>query len=423
MKFIYKAATFDGKLQSGAIEAEDEKCAANLLQHRGLVPLEIVPAAAESGASISRVLPIRPGKSFLSRSSSPDWSLSLRRKVRSNDLIMFADHLSTMLSSGVNLNRSLMILSDLSENRHFSRVIQDIQKKIRQGSFLWQALKAHSDVFPPVFINMIRAGEAGGILDVVLNRLSQYMTGIQQLKEYLVSSMIYPVILGVTAFASILVMLLIVVPRFAEIFTDMGVDLPLATQVMLVCGHFLQNYWWLIVLVPVAGFFLFKYLVSKHAGRQRWDRFKLGLPLLGTILLKIEIARFTKTLGALLNSGISILSALNIVREILTNQILRDSLDLVYNDLKQGWMLSASLEKNQVFPQLAVNMLAVGEESGRMPEMLEKLGDMYDKDLKRAIKSFTSLFEPMVILVMGLVIGAMVVSMLLAIFSLNELGI
>ncbi len=423
MKFIYKAATFDGKLQSGPIEAEDEKGAANLLQDRGLVPLEIVPAAAESGASISRDLPIRPGKSFFSRSSYPDWSLPLRKKIRSNDLIMFADHLSTMLSSGVNLNRSLMILSDLSENRHFSRVIQDIQNKIRQGSFLWQALKAYPDVFPPVFINMVRAGEAGGILDVVLNRLSQYMTGIQQLKEYLVSSMIYPVILGLTAFASILVMLLIVVPRFAEIFTDMGVDLPLATQMMLVCGHFLQNYWWLIVLVPAAGFFLFKYLVSKQGGRQRWDRFKLGLPLLGPILLKIEIARFTKTLGALLNSGISILSALNIVKEILTNQILRDSLDLVYNDLKQGWMLSASLEKNQVFPQLAVNMLGVGEESGRMPEMLEKLGDMYDKDLKTAIKSFTSLFEPMVILVMGLVIGAMVVSMLLAIFSLNELGI
>lgn len=423
MHFRYKAATLQGKLKNGTIEAASENKAVEFLQAQGLIPLKIVHAGAGSDLISDRDLPGGEARALPGKSFSLDLSTRFRKNVRSSDLIMFADHLSTMLSSGVNLNKSLMILSDLAENKHFSRIILDIHDKIRQGSFMWQALKTHPGVFPPVFVNMVRAGEAGGILDVVLGRLAQYMKGIQELKEYLVSSMVYPVILGLTAFASILVMLMVVVPRFAEIFSDMGIDLPLATQVMLTSGNFLQNYWWMIVVAAGAGFFSFKSFLSRPGGRQWWDRFKLKMPLIGSILLKIEIARFTKTLGALLKSGISILAALNIVKEILVNHTLRDSLDLVYNDLKQGRMLSASLEKNRVFPSLAVNMLAVGEESGSMPEMLEKVGDMYDKDLKAAIKSFTSLFEPLVILVMGVVIGAMVVSMLLAIFSLNELGI
>jgi len=214
-----------------------------------------------------------------------------------------------------------------------------------------------------------------------------------------------------------------VIPRFADIFVDMGIEMPQATRVMLWCGNFIVHYWWAIGLGAVICLLLLKYLKSTSRGRLFWDRLRMRLPLLGPIFLKLELARFSRTLGTLLNSGVSILAAMNIVSGVVGNTVLKNRLAVVYDDLKQGRMLSGSLEQHGIFPPLAVNMLRVGEESGEMAVMLEKVGDMYDRDLRRAIKSFTSIFEPAVILVMGLVIGVMVVSMLMAVFSLNEMGI
>ena len=425
MEFIYKAATYEGKVRHGKILARDEKSAVAKIQAQGLVPLSVFLPGSDvretrAPESASPDVGSEVKKAF---SRLADFKPVLGRRVKTRDLIMFAEHLSTMLKAGITLNKCLIILADLTENKAFARIILDVHNQIREGSSLYQALEKHPDVFPAVFISMVRAGETGGVLDLVLKRVSEFLEEIQKLKDYLVSSMIYPAILGLTAFVSLLIMLIVVVPRFAEIFTDMGVDLPLATSLMLMAGNFLQSNWWILLIIAGAGFFLFKYLIHTPKGRHWWDRFKLGLPVIGPILIKIEIARFSKTLGTLLSSGVSILAAMNIVKGVVVNTSLKMSLDKVYDELKQGRMLSGSLERHKVFPSLAVNMLGVGEESGNMPEMLEKVGEMYDKDLKVAIKAFTSLFEPMVILVMGLVIGAMVVSMLLAIFSLNELGI
>jgi len=425
MEFEYKATTFEGKVRQGKIIARDEKSAVAKIHAQGLIPLSVFLPG--SGAKTSRTpkLSAPAGGSDLKKAFSrlAAFKLGLGRKVKTKDLIMFSEHLSTMLKAGITLNKCMVILADLTENKTFAKIIKDVHNQIREGSSLYQALEKHPAVFPGVFVNMVRAGESGGVLDLVLKRVSEFLTEIQELKDYLVSSMIYPAILGFTAVGSILVMLIVVVPRFAEIFSDMGVELPMATAVMLAAGNFLQAYWWVLIAFAGLCFFMFRYFISTPGGRDWWDRFKLGIPLVGPILLKVEIARFSKTLGTLLASGVSILAAMNIVKGVVVNSSLKMSLDQVYDDLKQGRMLSGSLERHRVFPSLAVNMLGVGEESGNMPEMLEKVGDMYDKDLKGAIKSFTSLFEPMVILVMGLVIGAMVVSMLLAIFSLNELGI
>lgn len=424
MEFQYKATTFEGKVKEGKISARDEKSAVARIHAQGLIPLSVYLPGEEKKAKVPRLN--APGqvrdlkKAF---SGLAALKLSLGKKVKTKDLIMFSEHLSTMLKAGITLNKCLTILADLTENKAFARIIREVHDQIREGSTLHQALEKHPAVFPGVFVNMVRAGESGGVLDVVLQRISEFLTEIQELKDYLVSSMIYPAILGFTAIASILIMLIIVVPRFAVIFSDMGIDLPMATQVMLTIGNFLQAWWWALIIGAGLVFFIFRYYISTPGGRDWWDRFKLSMPLIGPILLKVEIARFSKTLGTLLNSGVSILAAMHIVKGVVVNNSLKLMLDQVYNDLKQGRMLSSSLDQHRVFPSLAVNMLGVGEESGNMPEMLEKVGDMYDKDLKAAIKSFTALFEPMVILVMGLVIGVMVVSMLLAIFSLNELGI
>ncbi|WP_291323177.1 type II secretion system F family protein [Desulfonatronospira sp.] len=425
MEFQYKAATHEGKVRHGKVIAESHKKAVARLQAQGLIPLSVSTLgqadAWRSDAAENLYDTDTAVKNPFSRLAA--LKLSIRRRVRTKDLIMFSEHLATMLKAGITLNKCLSILHDLTENKAFATVISDVHNHIREGSTLHQALAKHPDVFPVVFINMVRAGETGGVLDVVLDRVAEFLSEIQELKDYLVSSMIYPAILGLTAIASILVMLTVVIPRFADIFEDMGVDLPTATSIMLVAGDFLQNHWWLLFLIVAGSLILFKYVISTPGGREWWDRFKLGMPMIGPIILKIEIARFSKTLGTLLNSGVSILAAMNIVKGVISNNTLKSSLTLVYEDLKQGRMLSVSLENHKVFPSLAVNMLGVGEESGNMPAMLEKVGDMYDKDLKAAIKSFTSLFEPLIILVMGLVIGAMVVSMLLAVFTLNELGI
>ena len=429
LEYAYKAVTQEGKVHEGTQKGESEESVAVKLQGQGLIPLHILPASQGLGKERNRKTfridgqrtGTSTGQSFWQRLSHT--SLRFQSKASNKDLILFAEHLSIMLHSGITLNKSLALLTELTENKNFSRVIQDVHSQIREGSALWQSLGRYPKIFPVVFVNMVKSGEAGGVLDVVLERVAAYLGSVQELKEYLLSAMIYPAILGLTALGSIAVMLTVVIPRFAEIFSGMGVSLPLSTQVMLSGGTFLQQNWWLILLVLAGGLIGLRGFLKSSTGRRKWDKFKLTLPFLGSIFQKIEIARFSKTLGTLLRSGVSILAAMNIVRGVVVNSVLQEALEEVYQDLKQGRMLSVSLENRKVFPTLAVSMLSVGEEAGNLAEMLEKVGDMYDKDLKSAIKSFTSVFEPAVILVMGLIVGAMVVSMLMAIFSVNQIGL
>lgn len=430
IEYSYKAVTTDGKLTQGVIKAVSEQAAALALQRQNLVVLRITSDNGKSGAvsgmpsgRLQKGIKPQSRRQIDSRPKKRGLSLpGASGRPGSKDLIMFAENLSILLKAGIPLSRALGVLTDLMEKRRFREVVADVSNRIREGSALWQALQHHSAVFPPVFVNMVRAGESAGVLDVVLARLAEYQTGIQELKEYLVSSMVYPSILGLTAAGSIVIMLTLVVPKFAEIFSDIGVELPMATQIMLGAGQFLQSYWLVLTGLVAVCIMGFRATVRMPRGRLAWDRFKLGMPLLGSLFHKIEVARFSRTLGTLLASGLSILGAMNIVKGVVQNQILRDSIEQVYDDLKQGRMLSTSMEQRKVFPPLAVHMLGVGEETGALDTMLNKVGEMYDKDLKRTIKSFTSLFEPLVILVMGLVIGAMVVSMLLAIFSINEVA-
>ncbi len=419
IEYAYKALTSDGKMLNGSMSADDEQSVALLLQRQGLVPLRIWASNGTSGSE-----PTGEGRQriFFRGLMGKGFLPAMQGRPGSKELIMFAENLSVLLRAGIPLNKSLSVLTELVEKRRFQEIIGNVSDRIREGSSLWQALQAQEGAFPEVFINMVKAGEAGGVLDVVLERVAEYLTGVQELKDYLISAMIYPVILGVTALGSIVVMLTVVMPRFAQIFADLGVAMPLATQVLLACGTFFQEYWFLLLLGAACAALALRALVRSESGGQRWDAIKLRLPMIGSIHKKIEISRFARTLGTLLGSGVSILSAMNIVQGVLMNRVLRSSMKEVYNDLKQGRMLSAALQRSEVVPPLAVHLLGVGEETGNMEDMLRKLAEIYDKDLRSAIKAFTSVFEPVVILTMGLVIGMMVVSMLLAIFSVNELA-
>ena len=334
----------------------------------------------------------------------------------------FAEDLGLLLKAGVPLNRALVILVELVEKPLFSRVMESLREQVKEGSTFWEALRSHPQIFPPVFIGMVRAGESGGILDAALGRLALYLNGIRELKEFLIGAMIYPMILTLTTGASIILLLAFVLPKFAAIFADMGVALPTATRLMLSCGNFMQNWWWALGLGVLAVIWGYRQFYRSSQGRLLIDRFKLRLPLFGSIFIKVDLARFFRTLGAMLASGVPILEALHVVGGVINNQILEQKVAHLQDELRQGAIISQVLAADPVFPSLAVHMIGVGEETGNLDEMLEKLAEMYDRELKVTIKALTSLFEPLVILFMGLVIGAIVVSMLMAIFSVNELG-
>lgn len=423
--YYYKAVMASGEIVTGEIAATSSSIAASLLQQRSLTPLRIHDlneSTAHEKPKQHTVVGKRKSTSFIINSDINKVLKINKRSASTRDLVMFSQDLSALLEAGVPLPRSLKIVAELIEKKRFEAVVLDLHEQIKEGSTFWNALEKHPSVFAPVFVNMVKAGEAGGVLDTVLARLGTYLDGVQELKEYFFSAMMYPMFLLITAAGSVAVLLAVVVPKFAVIFSDMGIALPLSTQIMLVVGTFLQSYWWLVIIGMTLVFFLYRFYASTTAGRYSIDRFKLRIPVLGTLFKKIEISRFCRTFGTLLNSGVPILSSLQMVRGVLSNVVLNASVENVYQQLKQGGVLSESLSQTGHFPTMAVQMIGIGEETGRMDAMLMRVADMYDREIKVNIKAFTSLFEPLIILLMGLVIGAMVISMLLAIFSVNDLG-
>ena len=427
-EYSYKATNAGGEISSGQLSAEDERQAASILQRQGLIPLRIVAGTTPDSSSAASGVPFKTrrqpvkssGKSLPTLSGWYDKMPWRRPGVK--DLAGFAEDLGLLLKAGVPLNRALVILVELIEKPLFSRVMENLREQVKEGSTFWGALRSHPRIFPPVFVGMVRAGESGGILDASLARLALYLNGIRELQDFLIGAMIYPLILTMTTGASIILLLAFVLPKFAAIFADMGVALPTATRLMLTCGNFMQEWWWALGLGVMVTVWGYRRFYRSRSGRLLIDRLSLRLPLFGGLLIKMDLARFFRTLGAMLASGVPILEALQVVGGVINNRILEQKVAHLQGELRQGAVISQVLAADPVFPSMAVHMIGVGEETGHLDEMLEKLAGMYDRELKVTIKALTSLFEPLVILFMGLVIGAIVISMLMAIFSVNELG-
>ena len=392
--FSYRATTMEGAIVEGAIEAADEKSAIERLKNSGIIPLKV--AAPEEG--IKKRITLRSSKT---------------------DLLTLTTELSSLLSAGLPLDRSLNILSEISESKEMKNIIQSILKSIREGSSFSDALQRHPKVFPRLYINMIRAGEAGGVLDVVLDKLNEFLESSKELKEHVLSVMIYPIILLFTSGISIIILLTYVLPKFSVIFAELGSSLPLPTQVLLKFSNALKSYWWIVLSVMIAGWIIFKNYIKSDTGRYNWDAFKLKL--MGEVIRKLETARFCRTLGTLLRSGVPLLQALNNARDVINNQVIASAIDAVSAGAKEGKGIAVPLSSANVFPPLALSMIKVGEETGQLDNMLMKVASTYEKSLNVAIKRFVSLLEPAMILSMGLIIGFIVVSMLMAIFSITEL--
>jgi general secretion pathway protein F len=392
--FSYRATTIEGAIVEGVVEAVDESSALARLKNSGYIPLKIAA----------------PREGFRKR-------ISLRSSK--SDLLTFTTELSSLLGAGLPLDRSLNILSDISESSEMKNVVQSILKSIREGSSFSDALQKHPRVFPRLYINMIRAGEAGGVLDVVLDKLNDFLESSKALKDHVVSVMIYPAILMVTSGLSIIVLLTFVLPKFSVIFDELGGALPLPTQILLTFSNSLKSYWWIFLASAILGWIVFKNYTKTDTGRYKWDAFKLRLA--GDVIRKLETARFCRTLGTLLKSGVPLLQSLNNAKDVINNQVISFAIDKVSAGAKEGKGIAGPLSDTKVFPPLALSMIKVGEETGQLDTMLLKVANTYEKSLNVAIKRFTSLLEPVMILTMGLIIAFIIISILMAIFSIIEL--
>lgn len=396
--YTYTAADEAGRRVSGRLEAKDETAAVVHLQTQRLFPLEVQEA----------------------REAAPGWRVVLSR-ISSRELQTFTQQLATLLASGVELDRALSIQVELTHNQSLRRVIAQVRESVQGGSSLAEALARHPRVFSRLYVSMVSAGEAGGVLEQLLGRLATFLAGVQELKDYLVTSLIYPVFLAVVGTTTVVLLLVFVLPQFTTIFQAMGGTLPLPTQILLALSGFLATYWWLVGGGLAAVMLGVRQFVTTPQGRLAWDRFKLRLPLVGGLLQKTEVARWARTLGTLVESGIPFFQAIRIVKETVGNLVITRAMDQVAEGVRKGAGIGTPLRESGVFPPLAIHMISVGEESGRLEEMLLHVAEAYDAEVRTGVKRLISLLEPIMIVVMGVIVGLVVISILLAIFSINDL--
>lgn len=403
--FQYRAADQAGKVVEGVMEADAERSVVVRLREMGCVPLRIaVPSERALGAP---------------RQQLP---LFTKRKVNQQQLLQFTRELGALLAAGLPLDRSLSILGGLVEGGELSKVVRSLVEAVRAGKSLAVSMGEHPEVFPKIYVNMIRAGEAGGILESVLRYLTEYMESTLALKEDIKSALIYPLILATAAGISLIVLFVFVIPKFAAIFRDNGKALPWITKVVIGFSQFLADYGWISLVVLCAAVIGALFYVRSAEGRSEWDRLSLRSPLIGDLLRKFETARFSRTLAALLKGGVPLLEALGTVQGVVGNRLLARAISQVQARVREGKGMARPLGDSGLFPPLALNMIAVGEETGKLESMLAEVAGYYDQEVKRSTKRMMALLEPALILAMGLIIGIVVISMLLAIFSINDLS-
>jgi type II secretory pathway component PulF len=385
------------------MEAADDGTVSLKLQEMGLIPIRI-------GSSKSQ--------SIFAREIEWPWK---RKKARRKDLLIFTQELHTLVKAGFPLDRSLAVLGQLAESPAMAEIVQDMLKEVKGGKSFSEALAKYPETFPKVYVNMVKAGEAGGVLEEILGRLALYLTTSEDLKSYIVGAMIYPALLSVVALASVTILTLFVVPKFTAIFSDMGVPLPLPMTILDGLSRFVSGYWWFVLaVILVLGFYIKRFRESEE-GRLKWDRKMLQIPLVGAVLRKIEVARFSRTMGTLLHGGVPLLQSMTIVRDVIGNHSIAKAIEPIRNGIKKGEGITQPMKQSGVFPLLAIHLIEVGEESGKLDSMLIQVAEAYDTEVRNGIKNLIAFFEPALILLMGIIIGTIVVSMLMAIFSINDI--
>jgi type II secretion system protein F len=404
--YYYKATDQNGKYVEGDISAPDYRGAVQKIRKLNYFPVKVSEEKKSSKLSAGM------------RLSLPIWGSPIPIK----ELMTLTQQLATLVNAGLTLDDSLSTLIKLAETGNIKSILSGIRKKVHGGSSFADALAEHPKVFSKLYVNMIRAGEAGGILGETLSRLAMFMEKSVELKNSIRSAMVYPAILTFVGGTAVITLITFVIPQFSKLFEEMGAALPLPTQIMLGISSAIINYWPALILGILGFISALTFYIGTNKGRLRWDEILLKLPLFGPLIRKIEVSRFSLTMATLLKSGVPILQAMGIVQSIMINRVIADSVTNLKQALKRGKGLSGPLEEAGIFPPMAVHMITVGETSGSLDEMLTKVSKTYDKEVEQSIKQVISLIEPMMILLMALIIGFIVISMLLAIFSANDIS-
>ncbi|MBM3754328.1 MAG: type II secretion system F family protein [Acidobacteria bacterium] len=399
--FYFKAVTPEGKVRTGTLNGENDKEIARELRKQGLTPV-YVGLEAQKGLEFKM----------------PDFGGS-----RKKDVLFFTTELTTLLNSGITVDRALQISTELTEKPQFRMVVLDVLRVLKGGRSLADSLATHPEYFGDLYVNMVRAGEASGSLGVIFERLAEFEKTRDELRSYIISSMVYPALLSLVGVGSVFVLMNFVVPRFAQVFEQGNIPMPLPTKMMIEASHATQTYGPFLIGALIVGAVAFQAYIRTREGRLWWDGSRLKIPLLGDALRKAETARFARAMGTLIANSVPLVQSLGIAGAILNNRRMAGALEAVSMGVKRGEGISTPLRKTNMFPPLAAHLLSVGEETGKLDTMFLRMADVYEADTKAAIRRFTSLFEPLIILIMGVIIGALVISLLLAISSINEVAV
>jgi general secretion pathway protein F len=399
--FYFKAVASDGKVRTGTLVGETPKTIARELARQGLTPVYV--GAEEQKSGLNFQLPAFNGG---------------KRK----DVLFFTQELTTLLNSGIPLDKALSIAAEITERPLFKEIILDILRMLKGGKAFADCLVAHPGHFSELYINMVRAGEASGALGPVFERLSEFERTRDELRSYIIGSMVYPALLTLVGLGSMFILMYFVVPKFAQIFVEAHLQMPLPTKIMIETSNIVRAYGLILIGLLIVGAIGGTAYIRTPEGRLWWDRIRLKFPVLGIALRKAETARFARAMGTLVANNVPLVQSIGIAAKILNNKMIAGTLDSVAQGVKRGEGISGPLRKTGQFPPLAAHLLTVGEETGKLDVMFHRMADIYEVETRDAIKKFTALFEPVIILVMGIMIGTLILSMLLAIASINDVA-
>ncbi|HEY7667559.1 MAG TPA: type II secretion system F family protein [Actinomycetota bacterium] len=397
--YQYKVRDRSGNLVSGTLVADNERLVLDRLREMGYTPLEV--GKEKKGLNIE--INVRPAK------------------VKLKELSVFSRQFATMVNSGLPILRGLAILAEQTDSKELARVLEAVRNDVEQGASLSAAMAKHPKVFNDLYIAMIKSGETGGVLDDVLLRLASLLEREVHLRQKIKSAMTYPIAVVALVVLIMSAMLLFVVPQFKNIYAQLGGTLPLPTRVLLMMSEMMKKYWYVFILLAVAARFFFNRYKRTANGREVVDRLKLKVPVFGSLFHKTALSRFSSTLGMLLRSGVPILQALDIVTDTVNNRVIAKAVADVQNSVREGESIAKPLSKHAIFPPMVVQMLAVGEETGQIDTMLDKVANFYDNEVEASVDALTSLIEPLLIAIIGGAVGAAVIALYMPMFNIIKL--
>jgi general secretion pathway protein F len=406
--YAYKGLSPQGRAVSGIIDADTPKAARIKLRRDGVFPTDLVEEQRKK----------------LQAAAAEASSFTFTRffeRIAPQDLALLTRQLSTLIGAGLPLVECLSALIEQVETARIKRTLSHIREQVTEGMSLADALKGHPRIFNDLYVNMVRAGEASGALDVVLLRLADYTESYAALRDKVRSALTYPTLMAISSSAILFFLLSYVVPKVTKIFAENQASLPVMTVILLAVSGFLQDYWWLVLGIVITVVISIRVSTRTPAGRLRFDRAVLRIPYVGKLLKKVALARFARTLSTLLTSGIALLQALDIVKHVVSNTVLSRAIEEARSSIREGQSIAPPLKKSGLFPAMLIHMIAVGEKSGELEAMLAKAADAYDNEVSSSVAAITSIMDPVMILVMGAVVLFIVLAILLPIFELNQL--